>query len=218
MATDAKPTAPVDVSGRVSRYLAGISKYLSNFRAREELTQSEMAGRLLLSLNRYREYEQNTTDNSKGIPLDLLLRITELEGLPLPEFLSKIDETPTPASNQVDELEAALLDEWRRVPSEDRRTFVRITQAAASPQGGRTSGSEDEDEPLIPQRMRWMIRVSNLLGQLPYDVRMKFEREVIEEYMAVKKPAPDSPEHDLLLDRLRELIKHYYTNFEGYRK
>ncbi len=223
MAMDAKPTAPVDVSQRVSRYLAGISKYLSNFRAREELTQSEMAGRLLLSLNRYREYEQNTTDNSKGIPLDLLLRITELEGLPLPEFLSKIDATPTPAANPVDELEAALLDEWRRVPSEDRRTFVRITQSATSPLAGGTGegnsvGAADEEEPLIPQRMRWMIRVSNLLGQLPYDVRMKFEREVIEEYMAVKKPAPDSPEHDLLLDRLRELIKHYYTNFEGYRK
>ena len=122
----------------------------------------------------------------------------------------------------MDELEAALLDEWRLVPSEDRRTFVRITQSATSPLegagAGNSRGSDDDDEPLIPQRMRWMIRVSNLLGQLPYDVRMKFEREVIEEYMAVKKPAPDSPEHDLLLDRLRELIKHYYTNFEGYRK
>lgn len=217
MATDAKPTAPVDVSARVSRYLAGISKYLSNFRAREELTQSEMAGRLLLSLNRYREYEQNTTDNSKGIPLDLLLRITELEGHALPEFLSKIDSTPSPAASPVDELEAALLNEWRQVPSEDRRTFVRIAQSAPAGEAGRPGG-DDETEPLIPQRMRWMIRVSNLLGQLPYDVRMKFEREVIEEYMAVKKPAPDSPEHDLLLDRLRELIKHYYTNFEGYRK
>ena len=211
MATDAKPTTPIDVSARVSHYLAGISKYLSNYRAREELTQSEMAGRLLLSLNRYREYEQNTTDNSKGIPLDLLLRITELEGISPPAFLSKIDEAPAPVGSQVDELEGALLAEWRRVPSEDRRTFVRITQSPGTL-------DSDEDEPLIPQKMRWIIRVSNILGQLPYDIRMKFEREVIEEYMAIRKPVVGTPEHDLLLDRLRELIKHYYTNFEGYRK
>ncbi len=211
MATDGKAVVPVDVSGRVNRYLEGISKYLSAYRAREEHTQSEMAGRLGLSLNRYREYEQNTTDNSKGIPLDLLLRITELEGFPLPEFLSKIDESPVTA-NQVDELEQALLNEWREVPLEDRRTFVRIIE-----KGGQ-AGREQDDEPLIPQKTRWMIRVSNLLGQLPYDVRMKFEREVIEEYMAVKKPEPDSPEHDLLLDTLRELIRHYYPNNESYRK
>ena len=206
VATDSKPAqgAAFDVSVRVNRYLEGIARYLSAYRAREEFTQSEMASRLGLSLNRYREYEQNTTDNSKGIPLDLLLRITALELIPLPEFLAKIDETPV-ASSQVDDLEHALLAEWRGVPLEDRRTFVRSTQ--------NTPG-----EPLIPQKMRWTIRVSNLLGQLPYDVRMKFEREVIEEYMAVLKPAPGTPEHDLLLDRLRELIKHYYTNFEGYRK
>jgi transcriptional regulator with XRE-family HTH domain len=212
VATESKPTGPVDVSERVNRYLAGIARYLTSYRSREELTQSEMAGRLGLSLNRYREYEQNTTDNSKGIPLDLLLRITELEAFPLTKFLSQIDETPPPTGSPVDDLEQSLLEEWRRVPLEDRRTFVRTAQT----QG--TLGGNEGEEPLIPQKMRWMIRVSNLLGQLPYEVRMKFEREVIEEYMAVQKPEPDSPEHDLLLDRLRELIKHYYTNFEGYRR
>ena len=125
--------------------------------------------------------------------------------------MSKIDEAPAPVGSQVDELEGALLAEWRRVPSEDRRTFVRITQSPGTL-------DSDEDEPLIPQKMRWIIRVSNILGQLPYDIRMKFEREVIEEYMAIRKPIVGTPEHDLLLDRLRELIKHYYTNFEGYRK
>jgi hypothetical protein len=135
---------------------------------------------LLLSLNRYREYEQNTTDNTKGIPLDLLLRITELEGIAPPMFLSKMEETPSPAPDQVDELEQALLNEWRRVPSEDRRTFVRI---ARSPGTLEAAPSSDAEEPLIPQKMRWIIRVSNLLGQLPYDARMKFEREVIEDYM-----------------------------------
>lgn len=216
MAADAKQAGPADVSGRVNKYLEGISKYLSSYRAREEFTQSEMAGRLGLSLNRYREYEQNTTDNSKGIPLDLLLRITELESIPLPEFLARIDESvggSTPAASPVDELEDRLLGEWRKVPLDDRRTFVRITEGPDT-----RAAPPSDDEPLIPQKMRWMIRVSNLLGQLPYDVRMKFEREVIEEYMAVKKPEPGTPEHDLLLDRLRELIRHYYTNFEGYRK
>jgi len=207
VASDGKAAAPpalADVSARVNRYLDGIARYLAAYRAREEFTQSEMASRLGLSLNRYREYEQNTTDNSKGIPLDLLLRITELEGLAAAEFLAKIDEAPVTAS-QVDELEHALLSKWREVPLEDRRTFVRITENAPG-------------DPLIPQKMRWIIRVANLLGQLPYDVRLKFEREVIEEYMAVLKPEAGTPEHDLLLDRLRELIKHYYTNFDGYRK
>jgi transcriptional regulator with XRE-family HTH domain len=214
---EVKIPGPADVSARVSLYLGGIAKYLAAYRAREELTQSEMATRLGLSLNRYREYEQNTTDNSKGIPLDLLLRITSLEEIPLPEFLTQMDgAAAASAANPVDELEDRLLACWREVPLEDRRTFVRLVVAQGS---GPTSGDEaQEEEPLIPQKMRWIIRVSNLLGQLPYDVRMKFEREVLEEYMAIKKPEAGTAEHDLLLDRLRELIRHYYTNFEGYRK
>lgn len=193
---------------KIGKYLEGISKYLTSYRAREGLTQSEMAQRLGLSLNRYREYEQNTTDNSKGIALDLLLKITDLEGIPAPEFIAKLDES-APRQSELDELESALLSEFRDVPLEDRRTFVRLLK---------DDGNSGSDEPLIPQKMRWLVRLNNFLAQLPYDMRMKFEREVLEEYMAVRKPAPDSAEHELLMERLRELIRHYFTNFESYRK
>ena len=203
----------------VGDYLKGIAMYLAAYRSREELTQNEMAQKLSLSLNRYREYEQNTTDNSKGISLDLLLKIAGLEGFQLPHFLTKIgEETPdvpvTLPASRVDLLEVALLSEWRHVPSDDRLTFVRLHQQLPQPD----SDSERDSEPLIPQRMRWTIRVANLLGKLPYEIRMKFEREVIEEYMDVMRPAADSAEHASLLERLRELIKQYYTNFDGSKR
>jgi transcriptional regulator with XRE-family HTH domain len=214
------------ISAKVEIYLKGISEYLAKYRAREELTQNGMAGKLGLSLNRYREYEQNTTDNSKGVSLDLLLKICSLEGIPLDVFLLSISGSQS-EPNQMDTLEEALLLEWRNVPLDDRQTFVRILSGSkndlASSEGldvlVESNGvSLEESEPLIPQRTRWIIRVSNLLGQLPYEVRMKFEREVIEEYMAIKRPEPNSAEHNLLLDRLRELIRQYYTHFEGGRR
>ena len=199
-------------ASKTARYLEGIAKYLTSYRAREGLTQNEMAQRLGLSLNRYREYEQNTTDNSKGIALDLLLKVTELEGIPPPQFMLKLDESAGGMGgqqNELDDLESILLAEFRDVPLDDRRTFIKVISDINLSTG---------EEPLIPKKMRWLIRISNLLAQLPYDVRMKFEREVLEEYMSVRKPAPDSPEHDMLMDRLRELIRHYFTNFEGFRK
>ena len=199
------------ITAKVGTYLSGISGYLTKYREREELTQSGMATKLGLSLNRYREYEQNTTDNSKGISLDLLLKICALEGNPLHTFLSTVVQAGSEAS-EGDALESALMSEWRNVPLEDRQIFVKIVSGEA------VEASLASGEPLVPQRMRWIIRVSNLLGQLPYEVRMKFEREVIEEYMAVKRPEPNSPEHTLLLDRLRELIRHYYTHFEGAKR
>jgi transcriptional regulator with XRE-family HTH domain len=194
------------ISTKVSMYLQGISSYLANYRAREELTQNGMAGKLGLSLNRYREYEQNTTDNSKGISLDLLLKICSLEGVPLHTFLLSMASV-LPEASPMDALESTLLGEWRNVPLDDRQTFVKILSGAKG----------DDTEPLVPHHTRWIIRVSNLLGQLPYENRMKFEREVIEEYMAIKRPEPNSAEHTLLLDRLKELIRQYYTNFEGSR-
>lgn len=190
---------------KINKYLEGIARYLANYRAREGLTQSEMANKLGLSLNRYREYEQNTTDNSKGIALDLLLKITDLEGIPPPEFMQNLDESEHRAS-ELDELEQILLAEFRNVSLEDRRTFIKFLREG------------NPEEHLIPNKMRWFTKVGNLLGGLPYEQRMKFEREILEEFIAIKKPVAGTPEHEMLLDRLRELIKYYFTNFDGYRK
>jgi transcriptional regulator with XRE-family HTH domain len=216
---DLRDSSLEGITSKVGQYLQGISSYLSKYREREELTQNGMAGKLGLSLNRYREYEQNTTDNSKGISLDLLLRICALEGIPLEDFLAKVSGVSRSGNSEVDTLEAALLAEWRNVPLDDRQAFIRnVLPAEQKLEFSLETKSGPDGEPLIPQKMRWTVRVSNLLAQLPYEARMKFEREIIEEYMAIKRPAPDSPEHTLLLDRLRELIRQYYTNFEGGRK
>ena len=193
-------------TAKISIYMEGIAAYLASYRAREVLTQNEMALKLGLSLNRYREYEQNTTDNSKGIALDLLLKIAELENIAPAEFLQKLDDSKLEGSSDLDDFENILVAEFRNVSLDDRRNFIAMVREGIP------------EETLVPNKMRWAIKIINMLGGLPYDQRMKFEREILEEFIAFKKPIPGSHEHEHLLDRLRELVKHYFTHFDGYRR
>lgn len=209
---------------RLAGYLEGIARFLSSFRAREGLTQSEMAGRLGLSLNRYREYEQNTTDNSKGIALDLLLRIADLEGMELTQFLARLAamESDVQGSAQLDPWQEKLLAHFAEVSIEERELFLQVLENPVSPDeraqqvGGRRS--DETLEPLMPRRVRWWVRLGGLLCQLPYDTRLRFERQVLEDYIDWRKPKGDDAQSQQVIERLRELLKHYFTHFELMRR
>lgn len=209
---------------RLAGYLDGVARFLSSFRAREGLTQSEMANRLGLSLNRYREYEQNTTDNSKGIALDLLLRVADLEGLELPQFLARIgaDEAPTSRETSLDPWQEKLLAYFAEVSIEEREQFLQVLDNPVHPderamQVG-TRRTDETLEPLMPRRVRWWVRLGGLLCQLPYDTRLRFERQVLEDYIEWRKPKADDPQSQHVIERLRELLKHYFTHFELMRR
>lgn len=195
----------IDVKEKVNRYLDSISQYLTVYRKREGLTQNEMARRLDISLNRYREYEQNTTDNAKGIPLDLLLRVCELEHIAPQSFVAGIEGQAMNggrAGAALDDFEEKLLKQFRSVPLTDRRRFIESFEF------------DDETDKLIPNQMRWFIRIFNQLVRLPYSQRMKIEREVLEAFMAHSHIEPGSEEHTALLGRLRTLLRYYFSNFE----
>lgn len=209
---------------RLAGYLDGVARFLSSFRAREGLTQSEMANRLGLSLNRYREYEQNTTDNSKGIALDLLLRVADLEGLELPQFLARVgaDEAPTARETSLDPWQEKLLAYFAEVSIEEREQFLQVLDNPVHPderaiQVG-TRRTDETLEPLMPRRVRWWVRLGGLLCQLPYDTRLRFERQVLEDYIEWRKPKADDPQSQHVIERLRELLKHYFTHFELMRR
>lgn len=194
-----------DQKSRVERYLAAIASYLSSYRKREGLTQNEMSKKLDISLNRYREYEQNSTDNAKGIPLDLLLRIADLEGIRPQDFVAFLEGEAVPGTGsqaaRLDPLEERLLQEFKAVPLAERRKFVD------------SFSFEDETDKLIPSQMRWFIRIFNQLVRLPYSSRMKVEREVLEGYIASAGVQPGSDEHAALLLRLKTLLRYYFSNF-----
>jgi transcriptional regulator with XRE-family HTH domain len=193
-----------DSKSRVQRYLQGIAAYLTVYRKREGFTQNEMARKLNISLNRYREYEQNTTDNAKGIPLDLLLRVCELEGVTPQSFVAQLEGASGGASTpagKLDEFEERLLAEFRNVPVAERRKFVESFEY------------DDETDKLIPNQMRWFVRIFNQLVRLPYGQRMKIEREVLEAYLAHSDVDVNSEEYNAHLTRLRTLLRYYFSNF-----
>lgn len=190
-----------DARTKVQTYLEGISSYLTVYRKREGLTQNEMAKKLLISLNRYREYEQNTTDNAKGIPLDLLLRICELEGIAPQSFVAQLEGSSPSSAGQLDEFEEKLLSEFRNVPLMERKRFVQ------------SFDFDDETDKLIPSQMRWFVRIFNQLVRLPYAQRMKIEREVLEAYLASAEVDQQSEEYNAHLSRLRMLLRYYFSNF-----
>lgn len=194
--------AGVDQKKRVEKYLSGISSYLTQYRKREGRTQNEMAMTLDISLNRYREYEQNTTDNAKGIPLDLLLRISALEGISPQAFVASLEGAAGEVTEKIDSFEERLLREFRGVPQVERRKFVE------------SFDFNDETDKLIPNQMRWFMRIFNQLVRLPYGQRMKIEREVLESYMANAEIQPGTEEHAALLARLKVLLRYYFANFE----
>jgi len=204
-------------------YLEGVARFLSSFRAREGLTQSEMAGRLGLSLNRYREYEQNTTDNSKGIALDLLLKIADLENLALVSFLSKIaSSTPQGPTAGLELWQEKLLMHFSELSIDERDSFLQVLDNRTTPderalQVG-TRRTDETQEPLMPRRVRWWVRLGVLLCQLPYDSRLRFERQVLEDYIDIKKPSADDEQTQQIFERLRELLKHYFTHFDLMRR
>ena len=209
---------------QLAGYLDGVARFLATFRAREGLTQSEMANRLGLSLNRYREYEQNTTDNSKGIALDLLLRIADLEALDLSNFLSRIKsiDVEQGAETQLDPWQEKLLLHFSEVSIDEREYFLQVIENPVSPderalQVG-TRRTDETREPLMPRRIRWWVRLGALLCQLPYDTRLRFERQVLEDYIDWKKPKSDDLHSQQVIERLRELLKHYFTHFELMRR
>jgi len=183
-----------------------------------------MAGRLGLSLNRYREYEQNTTDNSKGIALDLLLRIADLEGMELTQFLARLAamESDLPGGAQLDPWQEKLLAHFAEVSIEERELFLQVLENPVFPDeraqqvGGRRS--DETLEPLMPRRVRWWVRLGGLLCQLPYDTRLRFERQVLEDYIDWRKPKGDDAQSQHVIERLRELLKHYFTHFELMRR
>lgn len=210
---------------QLAGYLEGVARFLSSFRAREGLTQSEMAGRLGLSLNRYREYEQNTTDNSKGIALDLLLRIADLEAIELSQFLSRIggvETERTRSGGDLDPWQEKLLAHFDEVSMEERELFLQVLENPVQPdERALTVGSRRTDEtlePLMPRRVRWLVRLGGILCQLPYDSRLRFERQVLEDYIEWRKPKAEDPQAQHVIERLRELLKHYFTHFELMRR
>jgi transcriptional regulator with XRE-family HTH domain len=190
---------------RVDSYLAGISRYLSAYRKRESLTQNEMARKLDISLNRYREYEQNSTDNAKGIPLDLLLRIAALEGTRPQDFVAILEDDlqhkPQMSGPRLDPLEERLVKEFRKLSLSERRKFVE------------SFALDDETDKLVPNQLRWFVRIYNQLVRLPYASRMKIEREVLEGYMASSHVVSGSEEHAALMTRLKTLLRYYFSNF-----
>lgn len=190
---------------RVDLYLAAIARYLLAYRKRESLTQNEMSLKLDISLNRYREYEQNATDNAKGIPLDLLLRIASLEGNRPQDFVAYLEGDLNAGTEsgaaRLDPLEERLLKEFRSVPLAERRKFIE------------SFAFDDETDKLIPSQMRWFIRIFNQLVRLPYASRMKIEREVLEGYIASAQVEQGSDEHAVLLARLKTLLRYYFSNF-----
>lgn len=204
-------------------YLEGVARFLSSFRAREGLTQNEMALRLGLSLNRYREYEQNTTDNSKGVALDLLLKIADLESLDLPGFLGKIKGgMPSQLGSNLEPWQEKVLTHFAELSIEERDLFLQVLENPTLPDertrqvaGRRT---DETREPLMPRRVRWWVRLGALLCQLPYDSRLRFERQVLEDYIDFKKPTGDDPQSQQVIERLRELLKHYFTHFDLMRR
>ncbi|MEY2987468.1 MAG: hypothetical protein RJB13_989 [Pseudomonadota bacterium] len=204
-------------------YLEGVARFLSSFRAREGLTQSEMAGRLGLSLNRYREYEQNTTDNSKGIALDLLLKIADLENLTLVSFLHKITSSaPQGPTAGLELWQEKLLMHFSELSIDERDSFLQVLENRTAPDeralqvGSRRT--DETQEPLMPRRVRWWVRLGVLLCQLPYDSRLRFERQVLEDYIDIKKPSGDDEHTQQIFERLRELLKHYFTHFDLMRR
>jgi transcriptional regulator with XRE-family HTH domain len=209
---------------KLAGYLDGVARFLSSFRAREGLTQSEMAGRLGLSLNRYREYEQNTTDNSKGIALDLLLRISDLEGLELWQFLGRMAEAEQgdAAQTGLDPWQEKLLSHFSEVSIEEREQFLQVLDNPVAPddraQQVASRRTDETLEPLMPRRVRWWVRLGALLCQLPYDTRLRFERQVLEDYIEWRKPKADDPHSQQVFERLRELLKYYFTHFELMRR
>lgn len=209
---------------KLAGYLDGVARFLSSFRAREGLTQSEMAGRLGLSLNRYREYEQNTTDNSKGIALDLLLRIADLEDLELPQFLARIGaiSVASQGATSLDPWQEKLLAHFAEVSIEERELFLQVLENPVHPDERAmqvASRRTDETlEPLMPRRVRWWVRLGSLLCQLPYDTRLRFERQVLEDYIEWRKPKADDVQSQHVIERLRELLKHYFTHFDLLRR
>lgn len=204
-------------------YLEGVARFLSSFRAREGLTQSEMAGRLGLSLNRYREYEQNTTDNSKGIALDLLLKIADLENIDLTAFLSKIKNSEMlNKSSHLEVWQEKLLMHFSELSIDEREGFLQVLENPTQPderalQVG-VRRTDETQEPLMPRRVRWWVRLGILLCQLPYDSRLRFERQVLEDYIDIKKPAGGDEQTQQIFERLRELLKHYFTHFDLMRR
>lgn len=204
-------------------YLEGVARFLSSFRAREGLTQNEMALRLGLSLNRYREYEQNTTDNSKGVALDLLLKIADLEKLELSTFLSKIrSDVDLPPKAGLEPWQEKVLTHFAELSLEERDLFLQVLENPTLPdERARQVGarrSDETQEPLMPRRVRWWVRLGSLLCQLPYDSRLRFERQVLEDYVELKKPQADDPQSQQVIERLRELLKHYFTHFDLMRR
>lgn len=193
----------------MSKYLEGIARYLSQYRVRESLTQNEMAQRLDLSLNRYREYEQNTTDNAKGIALDLLIKISELEGRGLSEFMALFERPNSDASSltKIDALSAGFSQLFELVPLEERRQILDLM----------LPHPDQPAEILIPSRMKWWVKLGILLFRMHYDVRIKFEREILEEYIKTTSFS-QTQEQEPLLDRLRELVKYYFTHFDSYKR
>ena len=204
-------------------YLEGVARFLSSFRAREGLTQNEMALRLGLSLNRYREYEQNTTDNSKGIALDLLLKIAALEKLDLPDFLNKIRNIkPIGQGGTLERWQLQILDHFAELSLEERDLFLQVLENPTLPDEPArqvsSRRSDETQEPLMPRRVRWWVRLGSLLCQLPYDSRLRFERQVLEDYVEFKKLRSDDPHSQQVIERLRELLKHYFTHFDLLRR
>jgi transcriptional regulator with XRE-family HTH domain len=182
------------------------------------LTQNEMAGKLGLSLNRYREYEQNTTDNSKGISIELLLRIAELENFSPGAFLKSLTgEKPEPSSDHPTEssfqnmtkllpTDKKLVAEFLLLPTSDRVEFATLAL--------NDSSLNMSEEPLIPKRLKWLLRLGVLISKMDYADKLKIERELIEEYLK----SEDLVNKEEFLDRLKDLVKFYYTNFDSYRK
>jgi transcriptional regulator with XRE-family HTH domain len=191
-----------DQKKRVEKYLDAIARYLTQYRKREGRTQNDMANTLDISLNRYREYEQNTTDNAKGIPLDLLLRIAALEDVSPQAFVASLEGASGEVTEKIDSFEERLLREFRGVPQAERRKFVE------------SFDFDDDTDKLIPNQMRWFMRIFNQLVRLPYSQRMKIEREVLESYMANAEIQSGTEEHAALLARLKVLLRYYFSNFE----
>jgi len=209
---------------RLPDFLEGVARYLSSFRAREGLTQNEMAIRLGLSLNRYRDFEQNTTDNSKGIALDLLLKIADLEGFELPQFMSRIGamEQQTVSGATLEPWQEKLLNYFAEVSIEERDQFLQVLENPTRPDERAlqvaTRRTDETREPLMPRRVRWWVRVGVLLCQLPYDTRLRFERQVLEDFIDFKKPHGEDLQSQQVIERLRELLKHYFTHFDLMRR
>ncbi|MEN9530473.1 MAG: hypothetical protein RI932_2346 [Pseudomonadota bacterium] len=207
----------------LAEYLEGVARFLSSFRAREGLTQNEMAIRLGLSLNRYREYEQNTTDNSKGVALDLLLKIADLENLDLPGFLNKIRSgVPSELGTGLEPWQEKVLTHFAELSLDERELFLQVLENPTLPdeRARQLSGrrTDETQEPLMPRRVRWWVRLGALLCQLPYDSRLRFERQVLEDYIDFKKLKGEDPQSHQIIERLRELLKHYFTHFDLMRR